>query len=96
MNDYKYWHIEQQIEAQAKEEKAFHSLLELLRDKGIDSATRDEVIKLWVEGTEGAGNESRARAILQARLSESEYRESQEAVHQAWIIRLNTPIAKAN
>ena len=90
------WLINQQIEAQAKEGKAFHTLMNLLRDKGIDTETRDEVIKIWVDGTEGAGNESRARAILQARLSETEYKESQEAVHQAWIIRLNTPLLAVN
>jgi hypothetical protein len=82
------WLINQQIEAQAKEGKAFHTLMNLLRDKGIDTETRDEVIKIWVDGTEGAGTESRSRALLQKDLSESEYRESQERVHQAWIIQL--------
>jgi hypothetical protein len=82
------WLINQQIEAQAKEGKAFHTLMNLLRDKGIDTETRDEVIKIWVNGTEGAGTESRSRALLQQDLSESEYRKSQERVHQAWVIRL--------
>ncbi len=82
------WLINQQIEAQAKEGKAFHTLMNLLRDKGLDTETRDEVIKLWVEGTESAGTESRSRAILQKDLSDSDYNFSQDRVRQAWIIQL--------
>jgi hypothetical protein len=38
-------------QAEAQEDSAFHALMDLLRDAGVPSHVRSEVITLWVQGT---------------------------------------------
>lgn len=73
------WRLSQQIQATKAEHEAFHALMDLVPD-----TIRDEVIKLWVKGTESASAEAYNRRLLLSELNESDYREAQDIAHEAW------------
>jgi hypothetical protein len=73
------WRLSQQIEGEKAEREAFHAIMKL-----IPPALQDEAIKLWVKGTDGASKESYNRRALLNDLSDSDYRETQEIVHEIW------------
>ena len=73
------YQIQFQIAAMKAEHEAFHALMALLPKE-----VKDEAIALWVKGTESASSEAYHRKGLRERLSESDYRKSQDLVHEAW------------
>jgi hypothetical protein len=73
------WRMSQQIQAQKVEHQAFHDLMQI-----VPKEIKDEVIALWVKGTESASNESYNRRLLMSELEEADYRQTQDIVHEAW------------
>lgn len=73
------WRLEQQIAGDKAEREAFHAIMKL-----IPPALQDEAIRLWVKGTEGASAEAYNRRLLMSELSDKDYRETQEIVHEIW------------
>lgn len=73
------WRLSQQIAGDKAEREAFHAIMKL-----IPPALQDEAIKLWVKGTDGAGQESYNRRLLMSELSEADYRETQNIAHEIW------------
>ena len=78
------WRLRQQIAGDKSEREAFHVLMQI-----IPAEIKDEVIGLWVKGTEGASAEAYNRRLLADRLSESDYEESQKIFHAKWLESLN-------
>lgn len=78
------WRLRQQIAGDKSEREAFHALMQI-----IPADLKDEVIKLWVQGTEGASSEAYNRRLLASRLSEKDYTESQKIAHENWLENLN-------
>ena len=73
------WRLSQQIQATKAEHEAFHALMDL-----VPAEIRDEVIKLWVKGTESASAEAYNRRLLKSELNESDYEETQKIAHEEW------------
>ena len=73
------WRMTQQQRAQQEEHEAFHALMDL-----IPAQIREEVIKLWVKGTESASAEAYNRRWLKSELNESDYEETQKIAHERW------------
>jgi hypothetical protein len=73
------WRLSQQIQATKTEHEAFHDLMQI-----IPADIRNEVIRLWVKGTESASAESYNRRLLMSELSELDYNETQNIAHEAW------------
>ena len=78
------WRLRQQIAGDKAEREAFHVLMQM-----ITADIKDEVIRLWVQGTEGASAEAYNRRLLADRLSEADYAQSQEIAHEMWLDGLN-------
>jgi hypothetical protein len=76
--------VAQQIRGEQAEHEAFHAILKL-----IPHALQDEAIALWNKGTNGAAESSYFRRAMLDELSESDYTEAQNEVHEAWRKRLN-------
>jgi hypothetical protein len=73
------WRLSQQIQAQKIEHESFHDLMQI-----IPADIRNEVIRLWVKGTESASAEAYNRRLLLSELSELDYNETQHIAHEAW------------
>jgi hypothetical protein len=73
------WRLSQQIAGDKAEREAFHAMMKL-----IPPALQDEAIKLWVKGTDGASQEAYNRRLLMSELSDADYRETQDIVHEIW------------
>lgn len=76
--------VGQQIKGEQAEHEAFHAILKL-----IPQALQDEAITLWNKGTNGAAEASYFRRAMMDELTEADYREAQNEVHEAWRKRLN-------
>jgi hypothetical protein len=73
------WRLSQQIAGDKAEREAFHAIMEL-----IPPALKDEAIRLWVKGTEGASQEAYNRRLLMSDLSDGDYRDTQDIAHEIW------------
>ena len=71
--------LQHQIESMKVEHQTFHNLMKI-----VPKEIKDEVIALWVRGTEAAADEAYFRRSLRAELSEEEYRKAQDVAHEAW------------
>ena len=71
--------LEAQIQAMKTEHEAFHALMAL-----IPNNIKDEVITLWVRGTDASADEAFYRRAQRAELTESQYRDAQDIAHKAW------------
>lgn len=71
--------LQMQIQAMKAENEAFRALMAV-----IPQNIKDEVIKLYVQGTEAASDEAYFRRAQRATLDEKQYREAQNIAHEAW------------
>ena len=71
--------LQHQIESMKAENRSFHNLMKI-----VPKEIKDEVIALWVKGTEAAADEAYFRRTLKAELSQEEYRKAQNVAHEAW------------
>jgi hypothetical protein len=73
------WRMSQQIRAQKDEHESFHDLMQI-----IPAELRNEVIALWVRGTQASADEAYNRRLLKSELSELDFNETQNIAHEAW------------
>lgn len=73
------WRLEQQIRAQREEHESFHDLMQI-----IPANLKNEVIALWVRGTQASADEAYNRRLLMSELEEKDYRQTQDIAHEAW------------
>lgn len=73
------WRLGQQIRAQREEHESFHDLMEI-----IPADLRNQVIALWVRGTQASADEAYNRRLLKSELSELDYNETQNIAHEEW------------
>ena len=74
------WRLGQQIRAQREEHEAFHDLMQI-----IPADLRNQVIALWVRGTQASADEAYNRRLLKSELSELDYNETQNIAHEKWL-----------
>jgi hypothetical protein len=73
------WRLGQQIRAQKEEHQTFHDLMQI-----VPKEIKDEVIALWVRGTQASADEAYNRRLLMSELEEADYRQTQDIAHEAW------------
>jgi hypothetical protein len=73
------WRLGQQIRAQREEHETFHDLMQI-----VPKEIKDEVIALWVRGTQASADEAYNRRLLMSELEEADYRQTQDIAHEAW------------
>ena len=73
------WRMSQQIRAQREEHETFHDLMQI-----VPKEIKDEVIALWVRGTQASADEAYNRRLLMSELEEADYRQTQDIAHEAW------------
>lgn len=79
MNTATKFRLDQLIKGQAAEHEAFHSLMKI-----IPKHLEDEIVALWVKGTNAAADEAYNRRLMMSELSEAEYSEVLGLAHNAW------------